>query len=318
VVEAQEVRSQFSPLVGLQVHFVTGPGGAEAAATRFAAALVNCGTPFTVTPKDSAGWPRLFSYTTRHTGSGWLAVVASGSDVAYLQVVDPGATRPAVDEGSFRDLAEIAQTRLELYGSAGTTRPAPIGGASTTPGSGVTALDEEMSVAGPQPLLDSSLFVAGSQWASAALTGGKQSSAGAGDWEGSASLTECDADSTTGGRFGIVRVRNSSTGVYFGAQRVRILASAQEAKDYAAKLQTVLARGCDFPNGTNKVTAGDRDGIYRVDTVFADGSTTFTSFVGYTEMETPNAVTTVVVWGLPDQARGVDEMARLLALARQK
>jgi len=55
-----------------------------------------------------------------------------------------------------------------------------------------------------------------------------------------------------------------------------------------------------------------------VDTVFADGSTTLTSFVGYTAMETPNAVATVVVWGLPDPARGFDEVVRLLALARQK
>ena len=316
VVEAQQVRSEFSPLVGVQVRFDTSPGQAEAAAGRFADALAGCGTPFTVTPKGSSGWPRVFSYTTGHTGSGWLAVAASGSDITYLQVVDPGATRPPVSEASFRSLAEIAQTRLERYGSAATAT-GPGTSTSAPPSSGI-AIDEEMPVAGPKPLLDPALFVAGSQWASPALTGGKQSSAGAGEWEGTAALTECDADTSTTGRFGIIRVRNSSTGAYFGAQRVRVLDSAQAASDYASRLRATIGRGCDFPNGTNKATPGAVDGTYRVDMTFADGSTAITSFVGYSSMETPNAVTTVVVWGLKDPTQGFDELARLLALARQK
>jgi hypothetical protein len=315
VLEAQRVRSEFSPLVGVQVRFGTAPDQAEAAAGRFADTLARCGTPLTVTPKDPSGWPRVFSYTTGHTGSGWLAVAASGNDVTYLQVVDPGATRPPVSEASFRSLAEIAQTRIKRYGGAATAT-----GASTPPSppSSSLAIDEEMPVAGPNPLLDSTLFVAGSQWASPALTGGRQSSAGAGEWEGTAALTECDADTSTAGRFGIIRVRNSSTGAYFGAQRVRILDSATAASDYAKRLRGTIGRGCDFPNGSNKVTPGDVDGTYRVDTTFADGSTTLTSFVGYSAMDTPDAVTTVVVWGLKDPAQGFDELARLLALARQK
>jgi hypothetical protein len=316
VVEAQEVRSEFSPLVGVQVRFGAGPGQAEAAARRFADALASCGAPFTVAPKGTSGWPRVFSYATGHTGSGWLAIAASGSDVTYLQVVDPGATRPPVSEGSFRSLAEIAQRRLERYGSTATAT-GPGTSSSEPPSSGV-AIDEKMPVAGPKPLLDSSLFVAGSQWASLPLTGDKQSSAGAGEWEGTASLTECDGDTSPTGRFGIIRVRDSSTGAYFGAQRVRILGSAQAASDYSAKLLTTLGRDCEFPNGASKVTAGRLAGTYRVDTTFADGSTTLTSFIGFTAMETAKAVTTVLVWGLDDPAQGFDELARLLALARQK
>ena len=71
-------------------------------------------------------------------------------------------------------------------------------------------------------------------------------------------------------------------------------------------------------NGTVKATPGPTDGTWRLDTVFKDGSPTFSEWVGVTAQQTPGAMTTIVLTKVPNPKMGFPELDRLLNLAKQR
>jgi hypothetical protein len=310
-------------LQGGQVRFRIGAGqdpttAAEGVASDIAGCRLAPG--YQVTPETSGGMLRLFSYTAGDAGSGWWAVVAGRHDVVVLQVNQNDRPKSAFTRAQVTALADVARRRLARYGS-GTTSP------TTSPAvTGPKALDEKMQVVGPDPVPSWKLFVAASQWRSSALTGGAATSAGSGALEGSTAVASCETDQQqagVGGQVGVVSVRTSSTG-YLGRQRVQLDESAgadvQQAYVDArlADAKALFGKGCAIANGKMRSTAGPTPGTWRLDTVFNDGSPTYSEWVGVTTQRTPGAVSTVVITKASDPAQGFAELDRLLALARQK
>lgn len=321
-VQSQTVRGEQSGFRGVQMRYAA--GSPEAASATFEEVAETVRTCETVSTRrvDGPQGSVLWSYTSADDGSGWIVLARSGRHIAWLQVAGQGDST-AYDAEQVSEIARIAVERMERYGSSQipspTTPKQPPSSPSAEPtDAGPSAVDEEMPVVGSSPALASGMFVAASQWSSQALTGGAATRAGTLEFGGSAALHMCDPDTSSAGTFGLVGVTNIETGVFIGRQRVRVLESSQAASDYLSRLASGFSAGCSFPNGTNEVTPGEREGTFRIDTVFADGSPTLTTFVGVTEMTTDNAVATVVITEITDPSAGFDELDRLLDLAAQK
>jgi hypothetical protein len=309
---------------GGQVRFSLGKGtDPDTAASGVANDIADCqaGPDFRVTQLDATDAGSLYSYTAGDAGSGWFAVVAGTSDVALLQVTDPAPTSQFT-VAQVTALAEIAKQRLVRYATTAIPTTPP----STT--SGPRAINEKMTVTGPDPVPSSTLFVAASQWASPSLTGGAKTSDGPGALEGSTTVASCETDeqqSGIGGRVGVVSIRmGTGAASYLGRQRVQLddATDASVQKSYVTarltEAKALYAKGCDGPNYTVKSSAGPTDGTFRLDTVFNDGSPTLSEWVGVTSQRTPGAVSTVVITAAKNPDRGFAELDRLLALARQK
>jgi hypothetical protein len=291
------------------------------------------GPDFKVSPRKPGGpgssgpyrTTKIFSYTAGDAGSGWFAVVPGPSDVTLIQVADAANKTSRFTLEQVTDLAQVAKDRLTKYGS----RAAPTTPSTTTgTGSGPKAINEKMTVTGPDPVPSSDLFVAASQWGSSALTGGAKTSAGPGALEGSTAIVSCETDDQqagVGGQVGVVSVRTGSgSATYLGHQRVQLDEATEPAVQKAyvqarlTEARALYAKGCSFPNGTVRSVPGASDGTYRLDTVFSDGTPTQSQWVGVTTQETPGAVSTIVITKASDSGKGFAELDRLLALARQK
>jgi hypothetical protein len=321
-VEGYELGVDPAVRIGVQDRYRTRSGGGPAAAQQVVSGLLKCQTPFTV--RQTAGgssWPRVLSYYTGHTGSGWMAVAAVGDGYSVLQLHDPRVDSPPAIPG-FATLAQRAQERLVRFGSSAGSTPS----STTTAPVGPTAINQTMPVSGVAPLISSSLFVAASQWASTALTGGKLTDADPGQPGGGlGGVAPCETDaylSGVAGRYGIVRIRaGQGSAASIGLQRVRLFedVDARSLVDAdLARARSLLSHGCTLANGTVRSTAGPTAGTYRLDTVFTDGSPTVSAWVGVTAQHTQGAVSTVVITRATDPTQGFAELDRLLALARQK
>ncbi|MGA8980500.1 MAG: hypothetical protein WB473_15430 [Pedococcus sp.] len=328
----QEAMTQAnSPVSGGATYWRT--GRSEAAANTLIQGVSTCqnGPSFTV-KSEYVGAYAVFSYSTPDAGSGWFAVVPGGEGVALLQLVDPAFNDVAAGGFTMKEvsaLAELTRQRLDRYGTgSGSGSPSPTG---TKPQIGPTgstrALSQDMPVAGPQPVPESPLFVAASQWRSPALSGDVTTTAGRGALEGSTAIAPCETaeqQAGIGGRVGVVSVMAGTDATsYVGHQRVQLDESRSTVQQayVAARLdeaKALYAKGCAFGNGTIKTTAGPSMGTYRLDTVFADGTPTLTQWVGVTAQKTPGAVSTVVITKMADPKQGFAELDRLLMLARQK
>ena len=307
---------------GSQVHWLApstakGPSTAKAIADQVA----KCALPFfTVTGVQTSSWPRLYSYTAGDAGSGWFAIVLYEGDVTLLQVVDPGHAVSTFTKAQVSDLAARAAARLKAHGGSHESTIAPP--------EGPKAINEKMTVTGPDPVPSSNLFVAGSQWASDALTGAAKTNAGPGALEGSTAVASCETDDQQagiGGRVGVVSVRTGTAATgYLGRQRVQLddATDAAVQQDYVsarlAEAKALYGNGCEGANYTVRPTAGPTDGTFRLDTVFNDGSPMLSEWVGVTAQKTPGAVSTVVITAAKNPDQGFAELDRLLALARQK
>jgi hypothetical protein len=275
---------------------------------------------FAVRGVQTTGWPRLYSYTAGDAGSGWYAVTTAGNEVAVLNIVEPDHPKTTFERAEVERLAAIATARLEQHGDGTPSTMAPPSPATTS--------GEDMPVVGSEPALQSSLFVPASRWSSPELTQGARTYAGPGSQEGSASIAQCETDqfqAGAGGRYGIVSIRSGSGQAnYIGKQRVRLDDSTSSAQQQAfvqarlAEAKALYGRGCTFGNRTVKATPGPTDGTWRLDTVFKDGSPTFTEWVGVTAQDTPGAMTTIVLTKVPNPKMGFPELDRLLLLARQR
>jgi hypothetical protein len=293
-------------------------------------AACQAGPGFAVKAQTASGWPRLFSYTAGSAGSGWFAVVPGAHDVTLLQVVDPAHQTSAFTRPQVAALADIAEQRLARYGTSAT----PSHPSATTPSSGPKAINESMPVSGVAPLLSSDLFVAASQWTSPWFAKGAKASAAGGAQEGSSTVVECETDSQQagiGGRYGIVTVRASSGDAnVIGKQRVRLFedvdAASLAAQDVKGLDQLVM-KGCRQGQAVTTATRGTQPGTYLLATTVGgpDGSGVQYQWVGVTLQHTTGAVTTIVFHGTSHgqgftgtASQGFSELARLLALARQK
>ena len=282
------------------------------------------GPDFRVNRLNETDAGSLYSYTAGDAGSGWFAVITGKSDVTLIQVTDPTPTKSQFTLAQVTALAEVAKERLARYGTG--AAPGTATGSPST--SGPKAIDETMTVSGPDPVPSSKLFVAASQWASEGLTDGAKTNDGPGALEGSTAVASCETaeqQAGIGGRVGVVSIRTGSgTASYIGRQRVQLDDATDPAVQKAyvsarlAEAKALYAKGCDGANYTVRSTPGPTDGTFRLDTVFTDGSPTLSEWVGVTAQRTPGAVSTVVITATrnPDQAFG--ELDRLLALARQK
>ncbi|MFC8504497.1 hypothetical protein ACFUC1_19245 [Pedococcus sp. NPDC057267] len=323
----QEEVTRAPELQGGATRFRIGAGqDVQTAAAGIAQDIAGCQVQpaYRVTQKSAAStWPRLFSYTAGGAGSGWWVVAPGPHDVTVLQVNQNDRPESSFTQAQVARLAEIATERLARYGSGTTT--------TTTPAPDVTgpkAIDEQMPVVGPGPLPPSSLFVAASQWSSAALTGGSATDAGPGALEGSTAVASCETDQQQagiGGRVGVVSIRvGTSASGYVGRQRVQLDdstgADTQQAYVDArlAEARTLFGAGCSVPNATIRSTPGPTAGTWRLDTVFSDGTPTLSEWVGVTAQKTPGAVSTIVLTRVADPTQGFAELERLLNLARQK
>lgn len=324
----QEEVTRAPDLQGGQVRFRIGSGqDAATAADGVASDIAGCSLApgYKVTPASSGTGQRVYSYTAGDAGSGWWAVVAGKHDVVVLQVNQNDRPKSGFTLAQVQELVSIAQKRLARYGT-GTK-----GAASTTSSpsfTGPKAVDQQMPVVGPSPVPSWKLFVAASQWSSTALTAGAATSAGPGAMEGSTAVASCETDQEQagiGGRVGVVSIRvgSSSTG-YIGRQRVQLddSSGADVQQSYVdarlAEAKALFGKGCSTGNGTVKSTPGPTAGTWRLDTVFTDGSPTFSEWVGVTAQRTPGTVSTVVVTKVSDPAQGFAELDRLLNLAKQK
>ncbi len=336
-VQSEGVRGEQSGFQGLQRRYVTGSASESAAAAqRMATGIENCVAPLDPTEVDAPGGARVWSYTTPGAGSGWIVVAHAGRQLAWLQVVEPDHEKTAYTAGQVRALTTVALERLRRYGNgSGSSRSGSPRSGSSRSGSSSTsaagsgghapssptpsAVDERMNVVGTSPAPPASLFVAASQWSSTALTGGTRTQSGPLEYTGEPQMFTCDPDTRSGGEFGFVGVTNVATGHFIGRQRVRQLATAEKADAYLSRLESALSGGCTFPNGTVTATAGDTEGTYELTTSFSRGNAPdIRTFVGVSTQETTGAVSTLVVTEIEHPDRGLTEMARLLALARQK
>lgn len=319
-----EVHMDKSPLSGAATYWATGSDKDTAIALEQSVAKCQLGPGFTVR-SEYVGAYSLFSYGTKDAGSGWFAVVTGGSGVALLQLVDPAFND--VKSGGFTEdemgaLARAAQARIDAT-------PVPSTTTTTQPTySGPKAVNQKMTVTGPAALPSSDLFVAATQWASKALTGGTRTNDGPGALEGSTAVASCETDDQQagiGGRVGVVSIRTGTgTAGYLGRQRVQLDDATEPAiqADYVAarlaEAAELYGMGCKGSNYTVKSTPGPTDGTFRLDTVFTDGSPTLSEWVGVTAQRTPGAVSTVVLTKVAAPKQGFAELDRLLALARQK
>jgi hypothetical protein len=323
----EEITAAGSTVSGGQTRFTIAPAlDPTTVAEGMASDISGCSLPqFAVTrarTSATSSWPRLYSYTAGTAGSGWFAIVPARRDVTLIQITDQrsGATRFTQEQVAA--LATIARSRLERYGTGAAT-PTPTGSPSVT---GPKAVDEQMPVSGVAPVISSSLFVAASQWASTALTGGKLTDADPSQPGGGlGGVAPCETDaylSGVAGRYGIVRIRaGQGSADSIGLQRVRLFEDVDARSLVDADLvraRSLLSHGCTLANGTVRSTAGPTAGTYRLDTVFTDGSPTVSAWVGVTAQHTQGAVSTVVITRATDPTRGFAELDRLLALARQK
>ncbi len=323
--EDQNVLSRNGNIEGRQTRWNVTRNSAERVATWQADSIAGCKPgvgDFAMKGVQTTGWPRLYSYTAGNAGSGWYAVALAANHVTVLNVVEPDHPKTEFTRAEVERLAAIATERLEQYGG-GTATPSASTPSATAPSSGA-----DMPVVGSEPALPSSLFVPASKWSSPELTKGVRTSAGPGSQEGSASIASCETDqfqAGVGGRYGIVSVRaGSAQANYIGKQRVRLDDSASSAQQQAfvqtrlGEAKALYGKGCTFGNGTVNATPGPTDGTWRLDTVFKDGTPTFTEWVGVTAQQTPGAMTTIVLTKVPDPKMGFRELDRLLSLARQR
>jgi hypothetical protein len=321
----QSVTQANSPVSAAATYWRTGGAKDSVIALEQSVAKCQAGPGFTVR-SEYVGSYSLYSYAAKDAGSGWFAVVSGGDGVELLQLIDPAF--PDVKYGGFTQaelgaLADTAQARLVRYAAAGSS-PAP----SATGPSGPKAVNQKMTVTGPDPLPSSDLFVAASQWASPGLTDGAKTSDGPGALEGSTSVASCETDQQQagiGGSVGVVSVRTGTAATgYLGRQRVQLddATDATMRKGYVTarltEAKTLYAKGCQGANSTVTSTPGPNDGTYRLDTVFNDGSPTLSEWVGVTAQKTPGAVSTIVLTAVAHPEQGFAELDRLLALARQK
>ena len=321
-VQDENVLSRTGNIQGRQTRWTVTSVPAKGVADMLARNIGGCKQgQFTVKGVQTTGWPRLYSYTAGDAGSGWYAVMLVGDHLAALNIVEPDHPKTTFERAEVERLAAIATARLERYGSGTTSTP-------TTGPSAATTSGENMPVVGSQPAVSSNLFVPASQWSSPELTQGARTYAGPGAQEGSASIAQCETDqfqAGVGGRYGIVSIRSGSGQAnYIGKQRVRLddsTSSAQQQSFVQARLaeaRALYGKGCSFGNGTVKATPGPTEGTWRLDTVFKDGSPTFTEWVGVTAQQTPGAMTTIVLTKVPNPKLGFPELDRLLVLARQR
>ena len=320
----QSLTQTNSPVTAAATYWQTSGDKDKAIALEQSVAKCQQGPSFTV-KSEYVGNYSLYSYSAKEAGSGWFAVVSGGQGVALLQLVDPAfadVKSGGFTEGELGALAEVAQTRLDRYATGTTT-------ATTPPANGgPKAVNEKMTVTGPDPVPSSNLFVAASQWSSQGLTGGAKTSDGPGALEGSTAIASCETDDQQagiGGQVGVVSIRTGAGAAsYIGRQRVQLddATDAAVQKGYVsarvAEAKALYAKGCDGANYTVQATPGPTDGTFRLDTVFTDGSATLSEWVGITSQRTPGAVSTVVITAAANPDQGFAELDRLLALARQK
>lgn len=329
-VQQDEMRQANSPVSGSGAYWmVSGNPAAGEHVARAAIESCEAGPGFVVTKAPTTEYP-IYSYATPQAGSGWFAVVTGRAGVALLQLVDPAFND--VKSGGFTQDQMLALARATHAHLAAGPPSANTGSATSTTTqptySGPKALNEDMTVTGPDSVPSSKLFVAASQWASEGLTSGAKTSDGPGALEGSTAVASCETDDQQagiGGRVGVVSIRTGSgTTGYLGRQRVQLDDATDPAiqADYvAARLvdaEALYGKGCKGSNYTVKSTSGPTDGTFRLDTVFTDGSPSLSEWVGVTAQRTPGAMSTVVLTKVAAPKQGFAELDRLLALARQK
>lgn len=264
---------------------------------------------------DSA-WPKVFS-AVGPASTAWYVVTHAGGKVGLISVIEPGeGGKHRWTTTQVQDIASVAQRRL--VGGVGAS-PATSGGSGSAP----VARNESMPVAGTRPLLPSSLFVAASQWSSAAISQGHGTHAVTTDWEGGAAIHECDLDTgmdmtTTAGRFGIVSVADQVNGTFLGKQRVRLMDSPDRARAEAARLGSGVDACARRQTGITVQTNAAHPSIWRVEVTYP-GAKPVTTWLAVTTMEgTPEGVTMISVRTPMADADGWAQMDRLVTLARQK
>lgn len=168
---------------------------------------------------------------------------------------------------------------------------------------------------------DLNLFVPPTLWASETFTGGAATSAGGGEFETTA-LFDCDPDDVTWGAddegtFGVMNIW-SGDGT-FGAQRVRVLDSADAAQGYAQEVNAALS-SCEAPAEADNIDLVieplDLSGAYRITTTFRDGSEPLTDFYYVVQHEgTPEAASTFRLTDWSAEATNQEAVAELERLA---
>ena len=308
---AQSVNSESAGLQGDQ-RVYTNPSSAAAdrKADEVVSQLLAC-TPLKVSIVADSAWPKVFS-AVGPASTSWFVVTHVGARVGVVTVTEPGeGGKHRWTAAQVQDIASVAQRRL-----GGGVQPS---GSSTSPTT--LARNEQMPVAGTQPLLSSSLFVAASQWASTAVSKGHSTHAVTTDFEGSATIHDCDVDtamdgSSSAGRFGIVAVADQVDGTFLGKQRVRLTASSGAAAAEVARLSRGLtscaSRDPHVAVSTDPAHPGDFK-LVRSD----PGVNPVTVWVAVgAGGHTPEAVTTLYLRS--PVTDGWAELDRLMALARQK
>ncbi|HET7305070.1 MAG TPA: hypothetical protein VFJ12_11055 [Segeticoccus sp.] len=249
------------------------------------------------------------------------AVVAVGYVGVRGLLPDDHALVPAHPSVSAPRAVSPTPARPEASGARSATAPPRASGTTSSP---TAASTEPMEVVGPRPLLSSSLFVPASRWSSPGLTEGHPTSDMAGDWEGSADIALCDVDtamdgSPRAGRFGIVTVRDDTTGTAVGKQRIRLFDSVAQARAERDRLVEGI-RTCPgrMPGVTVTPAAGAAPTTFRVDFDNPNGGPVITEWVDVAVQTTRPAVSTVVLNGgtvNPALQDGFAELRRLRALA---
>lgn len=311
---------------GTQAHFTSATasdGGSEGKA--LVDSLIACdglGPPITteqVSPATGADtWPRVIRYTAENGGGGYYVVAQHERDVAYLSLSGNGQTTPDLTVDQVNSLAAVAQARLLQYGADG-SEPAPPEASPTTSAPQIEApIDQDMPVVGPDADFPPSLFVAASQWGTEELTKGYATEAAEGEYEGAATVASCDADTNTGGSFGIVSIRDRDG--FIGKQRVRNATSIGDADQQVQALEDGFGSGCTFGNGTVVAEPGPEPRTWQLTTTYAEGDDTpeVVEYVGVTPFGESSISTLVITDPPTDKDVAFAQLTRLMGLAAQK
>ncbi len=245
-----------------------------------------------------------------------VAVAALGYGGWHQADTDASVLRPAGPAASVG-----APTSSSSPNPSQGTTPSP--GPSDTPSHTKPTTSETVYVAGPRPLLDRDLFVAPSDWSSAALAQGAPTRSVTTDWEGGAALTDCDADTaqdgTPGaGRFGLVTVGPRGDGPVIGKQRVRLTEDAGTARAERDRLVQAL-RTCEGRvQGMTVTPDPQHDAAFRLDFDNPYGGPVLTTWVVVTTQRTTGAVSTFAITGEVADDAGFGELQRLVGLAQQR
>lgn len=299
---------------------------ARAAATAMAAEVDDCRTPreTTLTPEHTDAYsehPVMWSFTDSAGDTGWLTVTHRGRDVAYAAVRHPASSPGATTLDQFARVTYVIENRLERYG-ADAGGPPPSGGQGDAP---------DRHIAGPPGKVPQPRFFLDPRDFTATLfTADGSAEAGPGEFEGSPTVTlACDADTSPEGTFGLMRIKKAGVDAsFFAVQRVRevFFGEADAAALVAAEVKRLTEgfTGCTAGEGQTTSTgeAGPSAGLFKVQTVYTDGTAPHVEYVAVTATTTPGYVSTIVLW--TDAPEGVNdddfwsELRRLSALAAKR